>query len=193
MTLNSKDAGLHNQTHRRFRRLLNATPLHSGLAINDGKISEATKPVRAAVSIHHAFQVKGGLNPEGRAEADLLAVEALKRPGADKESVTKADIETGGSDADSSEPAGQRIFEPKALALAMPQAGETVLRFVLPKKLREATLGDLEEDYREQVRHMSRRTARVWYWKEVFCILVRTAPMMFWGMLYAWILVKLGR
>jgi hypothetical protein len=46
----------------------------------------------------------------------------------------------------------------------VPRWGEIVLRFIIPRKLRKAVQGDLEEDFRRDVERVGPRAARILYW-----------------------------
>lgn len=83
--------------------------------------------------------------------------------------------------------------DPQPQRLDVPWLGEVTLRLVLPKKQREAFLGDLEERFHEQVHVRGRRGATRWYWIEVIRALYTLVPTSAKAILFAWFWLKFGR
>ena len=55
----------------------------------------------------------------------------------------------------------------------LPEWGEKLLPFLLPRKLRDAVTGDLTEDFRTYAARWGRPYALRWLWWELACLAVR--------------------
>ena len=65
----------------------------------------------------------------------------------------------------------------KSLPIEIPQFGERLLHFLLPRSTDEHAVGDLAEDYRKRYPKLGRRAARIWYYKEVGLLLFKEFPL----------------
>jgi hypothetical protein len=80
-----------------------------------------------------------------------------------------------------------------ALYLTMPDIGQKLLPFILPKKLREAMEGDLAEDFRKYATKWGRLYALAWLWWELGGLCIRRfGPTAFITAIGALLRQKLG-
>jgi hypothetical protein len=75
----------------------------------------------------------------------------------------------------------------------VPELGQKLLPFLLPRKLRDAVAGDLAQDFQSYVAKFGRTYAVRWYWWELGWLCVsRLSPTAIAGAIAFWLRRKIG-